>query len=215
MITIDIDQKKYNLNYYPFFDFYYVNDGKNVEPKTREWFLLNLNSEDSIFDVGSHIGLYTILFSTRTSKVYSFEPTDTYDNYLIENLNSNNISSVKTEKIAFGTKIGKVQDKIYKIWGQDPTEEYFDFTTLDHYTSVNGIIPQYIKIDADGYDYEILLGGKNLLENNTIIVCVEINHALETRGYKPKHIIDFMTSIGYYNFQVLDDENFFFKKIDG
>lgn len=215
MMKLQIENNFFNLSFYPVFESYYSNNGRYVEPETRSWFLNNLNEQDIIFDVGAHIGLYSILFSQKTPYVYSFEPTDTYENYLIENLKSNNIDSVKTEKVAFGNKIGNLQEKIYKIWGQAPSEEYFDFTTLDHYTSVNEIIPNYIKIDADGYDYEILLGGKNLLQNNTTIVCVEINHALETRGYNSNHIFDFMNSIGYTNFQVLDNENFFFKKIDG
>ena len=215
MILFPIEEKSFYLDFYPVFESYYSNNGRYVEPETRDWFLKNLRKENIIFDIGAHVGLYSILFSQKCSTMYSFEPTDTYENYLLPNLQKNNIESVKTEKLGFGSKVGYFTEKIYKIWGQDPFEEIYNFMTLDEYVKVNQVIPDFIKIDADGYDYEILLGGINLLLNNNITICVEINHALTTRGYKSEDIFDFMNKINYENFLVLDTENYFFKRKNG
>jgi FkbM family methyltransferase len=215
MIQLQIENKVFHLDFYPIFESYYSDNGKHVEPQTRNWFLTNLKNNDIIFDIGSHVGLYSILFSQKSSYVYSFEPTDTYEKYLIPNLQKNNITSVKTEKLGFGNKHGSLIEKIYKIWGETPIEDVFNFTTLDVYSSVNKIIPNFIKIDADGYDYEILLGGFDLLLKNNIVICVEVNHALETRGYTSKNIFDLMNELNYENFLILDTENYFFRKKNG
>jgi FkbM family methyltransferase len=215
MIQLQIENKVFHLDFYPIFEYYYSDNGKHVEPQTRDWFLKNLKKNDIIFDIGSHVGLYSILFSQKSLYVYSFEPTDTYEKYLIPNLQKNNITSVKTEKLGFGNKHGSLIEKIYKIWEETPIEDVFNFTTLDVYSSVNKIIPNFIKIDADGYDYEILLGGFDLLLKNNIVICVEVNHALETRGYTSKNIFDLMNELNYENFLILDTENYFFRKKNG
>lgn len=206
--TIDINNKKFSLSSYPYFTSYYGSDAAHVEPQTRQWFTSQIKSGDVVFDVGANIGLYSILFSQLTDNTYSFEPTDTYDKLLLPNLERNNIRNVKTFKLALGDKIGTFEDKIYKIWGQEPVQAKYDFTTLDEFST----IPNYIKIDVDGFELEVLRGGKKLLLNNNVVVCVEVNHALHTRGHKESDIMDFMSEIGYRHVDTFDDENFVFKR---
>jgi len=132
--TININDKNFSFEFYDFFDSYYANNGVNVEPQTRKWFLENLQEDDIVFDIGSHIGLYTILFSEKTKNVYSFEPTQTYDDLLKPNIENNKIKNVNLHKLAFGSVSGKIKEKIYKIWGMSPFEGEYEFTTIDDYT---------------------------------------------------------------------------------
>jgi FkbM family methyltransferase len=162
--------------------------------------------------VGANIGLYSILFSQYTENTYSFEPTDTYENLLLPNLQKNNVTNLKTFKLALGEKSGNIDEKIYMIWGEQPVSNQYEFTTLDDFSNQHQVIPKFIKIDVDGFDFEVLKGGRNLLYNNNIIVCVEVNHALHTRGHKESDILDLMESLNYENFMILDNENYFFRK---
>lgn len=206
--TADIEGKEFTLSSYREFSSYFGSDGASVEPKTREWFASQIKSGDIVFDVGANIGLYSVLFSQLTDNTYAFEPTDTYELLLLPNLARNNITNVKTFKLALGANSGVFEDKIYRIWGQSPVQAEFNFTTLDEFS----VIPKYIKIDVDGFDYEVLLGGKNLLLNNDVVICVEVNHALHTRGYKESDIMQFMSEVGYRHIATFDDENFIFQK---
>lgn len=199
---------KFTLCSYPNFASYFGGDGSAVEPQTREWFASQIKKGDVVFDVGANIGLYSILFSQLTDHTYSFEPTDTYENLLLPNLKNNGITNVKTFNLAMGEKVGTFEDKIYRIWGEPPVKAKYEFTTLDEFS----IIPKYLKIDVDGFDLEVLRGGKNLLLNNDVTVCVEVNHALHTRGHKELEVTEFMTEIGYRHVYTFDDENFIFKK---
>jgi FkbM family methyltransferase len=211
--TIEINNKNFHFEYYDKFDEYYKENGKLVEPQTRKWFLENLNSDDIVFDIGAHIGLYSILFSQKTDNVYSFEPTSTHDTLLLPNLERNNITNVKTQKIAFGSESGLLTEKIYKIWGQSPFKDEYQFTTIDDYVKSTGIIPTIIKIDVDGFDYEVLKGGENFLKENSPTLCVEVSHlSLSTRGYTTSVLISYLQNLGYSVKNIFDTENYIFQK---
>jgi FkbM family methyltransferase len=210
---VEIDEKKFKLKYYSQFENYYSNNGKDVEPQTRNWFLNNLTEEDVVFDVGAHIGLYTILFSQRTKNVYAFEPTSSYDTLLTPNLGSNGIDFVVTEKIAVGNQTGIVTDKIFRIWGAQPEESEYPFIKLDDYIYNKKIYPTFIKIDVDSFDYEVLLGTEKYLKEYNPYVCVECNYyALKYRNHETSVINHFMNSLGYTTHFQLDGENLIFKK---
>lgn len=211
--TIEINGNDYHFTYYDRFQEYYKENGKHVEPNTRKWFLENIKSDDTIFDIGAHIGLYSVLFSQKTDNVYSFEPTSTHDNLLLPNLEKNNITNVKTQKIAFGTKAGLLTEKIYKIWGQSPFEDEYEFTTLDEYIESSGIKPTVIKIDVDGFDFEVLKGGENFLKSNNPILCVEVSElALGTRNHSTTDLINYLQNLGYKIKHIFDLENYIFEK---
>lgn len=210
--TINLNNIEYNFLYYDFFDDYYYNNGRGVEPQTRRWFTEVLKPDDIIFDIGAHIGLYTTLFSTITNNVYSFEPTSTYENLLLPNLEKNNIKNVNTYKLAFGLNKGIFNEKIYKIWGQSPFEDEYEFTTLDDFIDSTGIKPTFLKIDVDGFDYEVLLGGNNFFKQNSATICVEVNDGLNTRGHNPSELIKYMTDLGYSVKNIFDNENYIFQK---
>ena len=183
-----------------------------VEPYTRDWFLKELKDTDTIFDIGAHIGLYSILFSQRTKNVIAFEPTETYDKLLVPNLNRNNISNVKLEKLALGSNSGLKMDKIFRIWGNPAEELEYNFTTLDEYITQTNIKPTFIKCDVDSFDYEVLLGGKEYLSSNDVTVCVELSDALKYRGHNTDEIRNLMENMGYNAIQTFDGENVIFKK---
>jgi len=212
LVTVIIDDKPFDLEYYSQFENYYSQNGKLVEVETRSWFLNELKSTDVIFDIGAHIGLYTILFSQRTNNVISFEPTETYDKLLVPNLKRNNIKTPKLEKLALGIQSGFKKDKIFRIWGNPAEELEYNFTTLDEYIFKNNINPTFIKIDVDSFDYEVLLGGQEYLSSNDVIVCVEISHALSYRGHNPDKIKNLMFNMGYKIINTFDFENVIFKK---
>jgi FkbM family methyltransferase len=211
-VNLDIDGKVFNLEYYSYFNDYYSLNGRMVEPQTRKWFLNELKETDVIFDVGAHIGLYTILFSLKTNNVTSFEPTETYESLLIPNLRNNNITTPKLEKLALGSNSGVKKDKIFRIWGNPAEELDYTFTTLDEYIIKNNVLPNVIKIDVDSFDYEVLLGGKEYLSSNNVTVCVEVSNALSHRGYNVDNIKNLMSDMGYKIINVLDGENVIYRK---
>jgi len=196
---------------------YYENDRNwhiNAEADTRKFVQEIVRENFNIIDGGAQVGMYSLLFSllVPNGKVYSFEPTETI-NFLNQNIELNQAKNIETLKIALSNKSGKFVDKIFKIWSQSVIEEQlFDFITIDDFVDQRDIKVDLIKIDVDSYDYEVLLGAKKtLLEQNPIVI-VELNHALEKRGFKTEDGINFMDEIGYKLDRVLDLENYIFIK---
>lgn len=209
---IEIDGKVFDFEYYSYFDNYYADNGKTVEPQTRNWFLNNLKETDVIFDIGAHIGLYSVLFAQRTKNVYAFEPTSTHDTLLLPNLKRNGIDTVTVEKLALGNQSGNLTDKIFRVWGTPAEESEYNFTKLDDYIYEKNIFPTYLKIDVDSFDYEVLLGGEKFLREYSPTVCVECTYALTYRNHNIGDINNFMHKLGYRGQFNLDGENVIYKK---
>lgn len=212
IINYKIDGKTFEIEHYSYFNSYYHDNGIYVEPKTISFFLNELDSSSVIFDIGAHIGLYTIIFSQRTENVFAFEPTESFENLLLPNLSRNNITSPKLEKLAMGKESGLKTDKIFRIWGNEAEENQYEFTSIDEYTQKNKLVPTHIKCDVDSFDFEVLLGGKEFLTNHNPTVCVEVGGALKLRGYQESNITNYMKELGYQIVHILDDENYIFRK---
>jgi len=186
----------------------------NAEPATRNYIINKLKQSDVVLDCGAQIGLYTTLFSKicKNGKVYSFEPTDTF-NMLEKNCNHNNCENVVLINKPLSNKLGLIKDKIFKIWSQQTIEEKeFNFETIDNFVNINNLKINLIKIDVDSYDYEVLLGAKETLISQSPTVLIELNYALHKRGYTENDAINFMNEIGYKVVHILDNENYIFEK---
>jgi FkbM family methyltransferase len=213
MLKIDYGTK-YSIEFPHYFS-HDVGWYQKAEKKTKEYFLDIIKPDHNIIDAGAQIGMYTVLFSKLAHKgnVFAFEPTETIE-LLRKNLDYNNCNNVSLHDIPLSSKEENKIDKIYRIWSKNViVEKEFSFTTIDSFINKNNLHIDLIKIDVDSYDYEVLLGSKNYLTKCNPIIVVELNHALNKRGYTVKHPIEFMNSIGYRVEHVLDNENYVFKKI--
>ena len=152
-------------------------------------FLLHfLRSQDIFFDVGANVGSYSILSSGFVGATsYSFEPVpDTFAlleaNRLI-NLNSN---KWHTKQLALGSDNSKLlfstdNDTMNCVVNSDYKGKKIvvDVLTLDDFCKENNVIPQIIKIDAEGFDEQVVLGRKKLLLNeNLFAIIIEGNSSI-------------------------------------
>jgi FkbM family methyltransferase len=138
-------------------------------------FLLHfLRDEDIFFDVGANVGSYSILSAGYVGAfTYSFEPVPhTYT--LLESNKAINPNSEKwfTNKIA----LGNVPSRLFFSTDNDTMNRIVDInylghkitvdvSTLDTFCHENNVYPVLMKIDAEGFDEQVLLGASNLLMN--------------------------------------------------
>jgi len=125
---------------------------------------------DVIYDIGAHVGYFTLLFSVlvgNKGKVVAFEPNKKNLEILKRHLKINRCKNVivvdkavsdKTGITFFDTGDGSWTGKI------SLTGEYeVEVVKLDDFISKN-LIPSVIKIDVEGEELNVLRGAKNLLE---------------------------------------------------
>jgi len=124
---------------------------------------------DVIYDIGAHVGYFTLLFSVlvgNKGKVVAFEPNKKNLEILKRHLKINRCKNVivvdkavsdKTGITFFDTGDGSWTGKI------SLTGEYeVEVVKLDDFISKN-LIPSVIKIDVEGEELNVLRGAKNFI----------------------------------------------------
>lgn len=140
-----------------------------------------VKSGDVIIDVGANIGALTVplaQFAGSNGRVYAFEPQRITFQALCGNVVLNHLYNVWT----YNKAVGKTADKI-KIWEQTvglnngnfdihkiKGEYEVDIITLD---SLGLQRCDFIKIDAEGMDMEVIEGAWNLIATCKPIISVE------------------------------------------
>ena len=152
-----------------------------------------------VLDVGANVGSHSIHFAKTAAKVYAFEPHPQTFNNLCANLCIHYCPNVKPYNIALGSYNGDAQ-----LGDFDISQEHFSMgafvgsgelkvpiRTIDSflYSPVN-----FIKIDTEGYEFEILRGADQTLQRESPIVFVEIHL---TELIDP--IIEYMSARGYHS----------------
>ena len=150
-----------------------------------------------VLDVGANVGSHSVNFAETAEQVHAFEPQPRTFNNLCANLCIHVCPNVKPHNVALGSYNGETQ-----IGDFDISEEHFSMgafvgsgtlkipiRTIDSYffSPVN-----FIKIDTEGYEFEILRGATITLKRESPIVFVEIhiNELIDP-------IIAFMEELGY------------------
>jgi len=141
------------------------------EKKPRRVFRDLIKKNDIVFDVGAHVGFYTLLASKRVGKngrVFSFEPLPRNIFFLKKHISLNNLRNVeimefalsdKEDHVFFDTSIDSFQGRI-AVHGNIKVYS----TTLDRLVNERDIPPpNVLKIDVEGEEYNLLRGGEKIL----------------------------------------------------
>lgn len=189
--------------------------GENGEKKVLEKFISLINKGDVIYDVGANTGVWSSFLAKSTGnsgKVVAFEPEKESIKKLKENLKINNLNNVLIVEKALGDKnqksklfIGKTTGNFSLVNLYEKDGEYQDVEVVlgDEYVIQNNLqIPRSVKIDVEGFEYSVLMGLKNILQNPTCkIICCEVHLGLFPEGITDQKIIDLVKSFGFKNIE--------------
>lgn len=161
-------------------------------------FLINFLKEgDVVFDVGAHVGFYSMLSSELigpSGQVHSFEPTPRTFQTLQENAARTKNITVHNKAIlneettidffdygpkysAFNTFKKRTADEI--SFKDDAEKIKVKTISLDSYATENNLSPAFIKIDAEGAESLILESMKKLLREKFPVVSIEVSNMKE------------------------------------
>jgi FkbM family methyltransferase len=173
---------------------------------------------DTFLDIGANIGYETLLGSQMVGKtgiVHSFEPVPHLVAQIKESLSENNIKNVIIHQAAVGNEEKKIILYIHSegigltsaIDSKDATGTLeTPVVTLD--TALPDIHPACIKIDVEGYEFEVFLGAQKLLAKHMPPIVFEFTPRLYEQEYTGKSVklLSFLADLGYtiYNVEKLD-----------
>jgi len=183
----------------------------------------------TMIDAGANIGFFSLVASElvgKEGKVVSFEPSKETFNKLIQNIKLNQCSNIT----AFNNGLGDKPNEKLVLWqdaGRKDAERYVvpdnsiigvspeidierreevSLDTLDNcLKKLNITKVDFIKIDTEGYEYYILKGAQNILQNNPEVIllmeCTEQGaaRALTTQEKIFSMLKSFGLNIFYWN----------------
>ena len=145
-----------------------------LEEYKKEKFLSKEN--DTVIDIGAHIGLYAMYISqtNKNVKIFSYEPVDENYNLLKENIEINSLDNVKIFNFAVGKTIGKTKiflkndQSAHNIYEKSEKYEIVNMTTLNKIIEENNFKKiSILKLDCEGAEYDIF---DNLSDENFEII---------------------------------------------
>jgi len=141
-----------------------------------------IHEDDIILDVGANIGTHTVAYSSLVpdGQVIAFEPNQKNYNLLVRNITHNNLTNVHAFLGGLSNRVG-----LSTVTDFDPNEpgNYGTMTVgsgtqvcflnkLDNVCNFNRPV-RFIKIDVEGVEPKILLGGRDFIAQHKPVIQYE------------------------------------------
>ena len=179
------EDDEHYLNYFKIHDHYQEGQRNRALAQVLNW--------EFAIDIGANIGLWSKDLSEYFNNTVCFEPNKKCIECLEKNINKKKsviynhaLGSVNKQMDLYtpsysggssfinNTKIGKNEDgsKIYGKFSETTSKQKTIIKTLD---SFNFQYVDFIKIDVQGFELEVLKGAHKTLKENNPIICIEEN----------------------------------------
>jgi FkbM family methyltransferase len=168
-----------------------------------------LKPGDVIFDVGANFGYYSIVLSSSLQKecsVHAFEPNPPTAERLQKNIDLNNLNDVITiHRVGLsdtggkGRMIERPDNSGAATIDTSEDEGNAVLTTLDSFCDTNLIDRiDFIKIDIEGFEERMLLGGRESLKRLKPVILIELNPpTLARENSSVERIAELLGEMGY------------------
>jgi FkbM family methyltransferase len=162
-----------------------------------------------IADVGANIGVTSTIFSVIApcGKIYSFEPSPSAFSCLRETLEVNKITNCYAFNLALGKEGGVFQfydnpnsasaSHLVNQGTLDEATQSVSVTTLDNFLHENAIDRlDFLKIDVEGFEMDVLAGAENVLQSMRPDVFVEFNAftLMAFANLNPRTMIEYLVT---------------------
>lgn len=183
------------------FEIYLNKEGGQYQSTHRTTILNFLRTKIKEFscciDVGSHVGFWSKEFTENFKHVYAFDPIPNVRECYVKNVTKDNYT-------LYPYGLGNAEKKVNVLYNPDETGnthvtntgnleielkklDSFEFDKID-----------YIKIDAEGFEIEVVKGAEKLIQRDKPFIHVEMKEkVLVKQGLSKQKVDDFFKSINY------------------
>ena len=181
---------------------------RDYEPEISSFILDHLDSVDYFFDVGSNIGFYSLLVAKNNPSINieCFEPVPETFSRLTKNLERNKFLNIRPNNFGLANINTKTDIFLHPdlghstlIKGQGSPEKITVRRADDIFDIKNKRI--FIKIDTEGFEFEVLKGMEKLLSLNDCQIVLEFTPEFYVKHYNdinsPSILLSFLNSHGF------------------
>ncbi|WP_296810905.1 FkbM family methyltransferase [Thiocapsa sp.] len=158
----------------------------DYDAKSVRRMLEALSEGDVVYDIGAHIGYYTLAAAGHVGSegmVYAFEPLPLNQRFLTGHLQANAVSNVRLVGACVGAAPGTARFDRGQGSGRGRLSDHgpleVTVVTLDDVLQAGDIRPPtLLKIDVEGAEYDVLQGAGALLQRHrpSILLSVHSEH---------------------------------------
>ena len=177
----------------------------------------SLNGDETFFDIGAHIGLYTLPAAIKLSKgkVYAFEPATINYKILTKHIKMNSLVNVEAKNLLVGDL-----DKNVKFFEQEklvsPKNSIVMIDKISHYNTVYkkqvsldnyfkdlDVVPNVIKIDVEGAEVLVMNGAKKLITKSKPKIYLSIHPGrINQLGQSIEELLELINNLNYNIFDI-------------
>ena len=168
---------------------------------------------DTFIDVGANIGMITLHAAAQVGPqglVLAFEPNPEARARLVEHVRINDLQNVRIFETALAESSGTATLTMANAHSGTATLRSLNTALRSYAVPVArlddffGQIPErrvFLKIDTEGYDFNVLKGAGRLLARPGVTVFAEVNHRwLEELGQSAHQMFAYMSNFGFKAF---------------
>ncbi len=186
-ITFDTSDPYSKIWFYPRYD-----KDRIHEPVATKLFSDYIHEDSQVLDIGSHLGYFTCIAGKLASNgtVNAFEVDPKCSSLIKKNIEINNLKNVTINNLAVSDKSEiiriPIEDKPNPglVINSGSQGSYIEVNSIgiDNFIKERNIKPDFIKIDVEGAEWNVLKGMKKLLNSDNLVMLIEI-HADKLRKY--------------------------------
>ncbi len=190
--------------------------GGYTEPGLTKMLLRYLVPGATFFDIGAHFGYYSLLASDLVGsqgRVVAFEPTPATFSVLKQNLKQ--VTTADAHQLAVHERRGAVRFRdlgaSYSAYnsmyeprlddrnrGRAKKSEYLvEACSVDEFVADHGLVPDFVKIDAESAEYAIIRGMRTTLSTRRPLVTVEVGDFDVQGATASTEIVDLLRAFEY------------------
>lgn len=164
-----------------------------------------------ILDVGANFGFYSLVLAQhldRSAQVHAFEPGKITADWLESNVKLNHLEKVITiHRLALGAEAGLAtlgqrggDSGQAHLMSKATDGESVVVETMDNWVRSQANLRRvdFIKMDVEGYEPEVLLGGTETLKQHRPLLLIELNpNALARNGHTAAELVGAVEALNY------------------